>query len=195
MEPTLAGAEAPTTTSTRSAASWMTPAAGLILLLDAIVFLWQAPGAYQVYKTLHIAAAVIWVGGGTGLTLVALVAQRANDMPMLMSLGKQAAFLGERIFTPASFVVLGFGIALVEKADWGWSVFWIDFALVAWTASALVGIFYLSPAAKRLNALVAEHGPDDPRVRQTIDRIIGVARFDVVMLLLIVVDMAAKPTF
>jgi hypothetical protein len=49
--------------------------------------------------------------------------------------------------------------------------------------------------SKKLTALLAEKGPDDPEVRPLLDRLIGVARFDVVMLILIVIDMAAKPSF
>lgn len=192
MEPTLVGAEAP---SVSRRADWMTPAAGLVLLVGAIVFLWGADGSYAIYKAIHVASAVVWVGGGTALTLYALVAQRADDTPALLSLGKQAAFLGERIFGPASFVVLGFGIAMVEKAGWGWGTFWIDFALALWAVSAAVGMGYLSPASKKLTRLLETEGPDAPGVRPALDRIIGVARFDVVMLLLIVLDMAAKPTF
>ena len=192
MEPTLTGAEAPSISRRKDL---MTPAAGLLLLVGAIVFLWAAPGSYQIFKALHIAFAVIWVGGGTGLTLCALVAQRADDTQQLISLGKQASFLGEKVFGPASFVVLGFGIAMVEKAGWDWGTFWIDFALVLWAVSAAVGLGYLSPAAKRLTRLLETEGPDASGVRPALDRIIGVARFDVVMLLLIVVDMAAKPTF
>ena len=192
MEPTLAGAEAPPVSRR---ADWITPAAGLLLLVGTIVFLWQTAGSYEIYKAIHVAAAVIWVGGGTALTVYALAAQRANDMPTLLALGKQAAFLGERIFGPASFVVLGFGIAMVEDAGWSWGIFWIDFALVVWALSAAVGIGYLSPAAKRLTRLIETNGPNDPGVRPALDRIIAVARFDVVMLVLIVVDMAAKPSF
>ncbi|HET7045137.1 MAG TPA: DUF2269 family protein [Gaiellaceae bacterium] len=192
MEPTLTGAEAPTV---RRGGAWMTPLAGAILLVGAIVFLWRAPGSYQIFKSLHIAFAVIWVGGGTGLTVTALVAQRENDTQQLLALGKQAAFLGEKIFTPASFVVLAFGIAMVEKVDWGWGTFWVDFALVVWALSTAIGVGYLAPVSKKLTALLAEKGPDDPEVRPLLDRLIGVARFDVVMLILIVIDMAAKPSF
>ncbi len=193
MEPTIAGAEAPTTT--RTLEGRMTAAAAALLLAGAVVFLWQAPGSYQVFKAIHVAAAVVWVGGGAGLTIMALLAQRTNDTALLLSLGKQAAFLGERIFTPASFIALGFGIAMVEKVHWGWGVFWIDFALAGWALSTLIGIGYLSPASKKLNALMATKQPDDPEVRGAIGTLIGVARFDVVLLVLIVLDMAAKPTF
>ena len=190
MEPTLAGAAAPTTRR-----SPLTAIAAAVLLVGTILFLWQAPGSYQVYKALHVAFAVIWVGGGTGLTLAALVAQRADDMNQLLAIGKQASFLGEKVFSPTSFVVLAFGIAMIEKGHLGWGHFWIDFALAVWALSAAIGIGYLSPAAKKLTRLLESKGPGDPAVRPALDRIIAVARFDVVMLLLIVVDMAAKPSF
>ena len=191
MEPTLAGAAAPTDSSSGR----LTLLAGLVLLAGSILFLWQSSGAYEIYKTLHIAFAVVWVGGGIALTIIGLLAERAGDPRELATIVKYAEKLGQRVFSPSSVVVLAFGIAMIEKGGLGWGTFWIDFALVLWAVSAAVGLGYLSPASKRLTHLLETEGPDAPGVRPALDRIIGVARFDVVMLLLIVLDMAAKPTF
>ena len=109
-----------------------------MLLVGSVVFLWFAPGSYQVYKALHVLSAVIWVGGDVTLTTLGIVFERRGDGPTLAALGKMGTWVGTRVYTPALFAVLIFGIALMEKGnyDW-WGVFWIDFALVGWLIAGL----------------------------------------------------------
>lgn len=173
----------------------LTLIAGAVLVAGTIVFLAVAPGTYFVLLALHIVAAVLWVGGAVMLAILALVAERTKDDAGILAVGKQAEWLGLRIFTPASFIVLGLGIALVEKGNWDWGSFWVLAALIGWVTSAAIGIFFLSPEAKRLNALAAEHGMDHPETKARLKRILTIARFDVAVLVLIVIDMAAKPFF
>ena len=54
-----------------------------MLLVGSVMFLWFAPGSYQVYKALHVVAAVIWVGGDVTLTTLGIVFERRNDGPTL----------------------------------------------------------------------------------------------------------------
>jgi uncharacterized membrane protein len=193
MEPTLAGAAAPTQTKPVHP---LTYAALAVLTVGAVVFLWQAPSSYEIYKALHVALAVVWVGGGTAFTIMALLADRARATAEMPVIAKYATLFGERIFTPAGILVLGFGIAMVEKGDLGWGVFWIDFALAVWALSFVVGAGVLGPTAKKIHKAFAEsRGAMTPEIERLIDRIILIARFDVVLLLLIVVDMTAKPSF
>lgn len=172
----------------------ITPVAGAILLAGAIVFLWFSPGAYQIFKAVHVLAAVTWVGGGLGITISALLAQRARDSHALVALMKQADSLGKYVFMPAALVVLAFGIAMVEKAHWGWSRFWIDFALAGLGASFLIGVF-MGQEVKQLKELMGERAEDDSEVQERIRQILAVARVDTVILVLVVIAMVAKPTF
>ena len=192
MEPTLAGAAAPSdATSSR-----LTLIAGAVLLVGTILFLWQSAGAYDVYKTLHVAFAVIWVGGGLAITVIGLLAQRAGDPRELAVIVKYAEKLGQRVFTPSGVIVFAFGVAMIEKGGLGWGVFWIDFALVVWALSFLTGALYLGPTSKKIHlAYEASGGELTPAITALQKQILTVVRFDAVLLLLIVVDMAAKPTF
>src|SRR4051812_47768526 len=95
---------------------------------------------YSVFKLVHLVAAVIWVGGGCALTVSALRAERAGDDEGLVRIGKQVEWIGMRIFTPASFVVLAFGFAMAEKGDLDYGEFWLSFGLAAWLVSALTGM-------------------------------------------------------
>jgi uncharacterized membrane protein len=192
MEPTLAGAAAPSD----SKSGQLTALAGLILLVGSIVFLWQSSGAYEIYKSLHVAFAVIWVGGGVALTTIGLLAERANDPREIATIVKYAEKLGQRVFTPSSVIVLAFGIAMIEKGGLGWGIFWIDFALAAWALSFVVGAGYLGPTAGKIHKAYEQSGGElTPEITALQRQILRVVRFDAAVLLLIVVDMAAKPSF
>lgn len=186
---------APAVAAPARQSSLVAPFAALAALGAGIVFLWFAPTSYEVLKAIHVAAAVVWVGGATALTIIAFRTEREGDPHALASLGRQAEWLGQRVFTPASFVVLAFGIALVHKAGWGYGRFWVDFALAAWAASTALGVGLLVPKSKQLNALIAERGVEDDEVQQRLRQILAFARVDTLLLLLIVLDMAAKPMF
>ena len=169
--------------------------AGLVVILGAALFLWYAPGAYSVYKALHVLAVVIWVGGDITLTIAGIVFERRVDGETLASLGKIGAWVGTRIYTPALFAALIFGIALVEKGDLGWGTFYIDFALAGWLVAALVGVGFVGPELGRIDKAAQEQGPESPEVARRVKRLFTVFRFDTALLILIVIDMTAKPMF
>ena len=169
--------------------------AAALLVAGSVVLLWYAPNSYDVYKALHVIAIVIWVGGDVTLTTLGLVFERRRDGEALAQLGKLGAWIGVHVYTPALFAVLGFGIALMEKGDWPWDVFWVDFALVGWAIAAIVGVAFVGPELGRIDRAAREHGPDSEAVRRRVKRLFAVFRFDTALLILIVLDMTAKPTF
>ena len=59
--------------------------------------------------------------------------------------------------------------------------------------SFLIGAAFLGPEAGKLGRLLEAKDPDDPEVVARVTRIIAVARADVVLLLLVAIDMVAKP--
>jgi uncharacterized membrane protein len=169
--------------------------AALCLVAGAVVFLWFAPGSYQVYKALHVLAIVVWVGGDVTLTTLGIVFERRRDGETLAAIGKAGAWVGTRVYTPALFAVLGFGIALMEKGNLPWDTFWIDFALAGWTIAAIVGVGYVGPELGRIDRAAQAHGPESDEVRRRVARLFTIFRFDTALLLLIVIDMVAKPSF
>lgn len=172
--------------------SLATPLAGILLLAGVIVFLSFAPGAYNILKALHVLFAVLWVGGGILIIALAIAAQRANDDDALFTVARQAEWAANRIFVPSSFAVLGFGIAAGVNAGWDFGSFWLVAGLIGWALSAFVGIVLITPRVKRLGAVTPDRY-SDPEVRRRVVEIMTIARFDSVILLLVVLDMAAKP--
>jgi uncharacterized membrane protein len=178
--------------SHRTALEWLGilgPIAGLAVL---VLFL-SKTNWYQVFKSIHVLAAIIWLGGGAMITVLAWQAQRAKDNAQLLQIGKQAEWLSMRVFVPASLLVLAMGIVLMHKGDWSYGHFWALFGLIAWGVSFVVGAAFLGPEAGRLAKLIEAKGPEDPEVIARLNRIISVARADVVLVLLVAADMVAKP--
>jgi len=169
--------------------------AGLAVIVGTIVFLWFAPDAYQVYKALHVIAIVVWVGGDITLTTLGIVFERRRDGETLAALGKMGAWIGTRIYTPALFAALAFGVALIQKGNLGWNTFYIDFALVGWAIAATVGVGFVGPELGRIDKAAQEHGPESAEVGRRVKRLFTVFRFDTALLILIVLDMTAKPSF
>jgi uncharacterized membrane protein len=148
---------------------------------------------YALFKAIHVGVAVFWVGGGLLLVTLAFRAQRANDANEIVTIARQAAFVGEKLFAPAGLIVLAMGIAMMINTNWGWGHFWIVFGLLGYAATFAVGIGVLSPLAKQISASAEKHGPTAPETLALIDRILLIARFDIAVLLLVVVDMVTKP--
>ncbi|MDX6562996.1 MAG: hypothetical protein QOD65_2810 [Gaiellales bacterium] len=173
-----------------------TQLAFLVLLAGSVLFLWSAPGSYQVYKALHVLAVVVWVGGDVTLTTLGIVFERKGDGPTLAALGRMGTWVGTRVYTPALFAVLIFGIALMEKGnfDW-WGVFWIDFALAGWLVAACVGVGFVGPELGRIDKAAQEFGPTSAEVGRRVKRLFMIFRFDTALLVLILIDMVAKPSF
>jgi len=150
---------------------------------------------YEWFKTGHVLAAVLWVGGGTTLATYAILTQRQNTPAEMASLARKAALIGERLYTPLALLVLAFGFGLMQndQSPWTYDQFFVVFALVGWAVSAATGMFFLGPEAKKLGKLMPTRPPDDPEIQRRIRRILLIVRIDVVVLLAIVFVMTAKP--
>jgi uncharacterized membrane protein len=177
----------------RQASLLPTALIGIAFLAAAIAFLASASSWYVTFMTVHVLFVVLWVGGGLFLTLFGILAERAHDSAQIASITKMAAFAGEKVFAPAAIVVVAMGISMVLNAHLGFGHFWIIFGLLGFLSTFVIGIGLLGPRAKKLEALQAEKGPDDPESQAAISQILLIARFDIAVLALVVVDMVTKP--
>jgi uncharacterized membrane protein len=162
-------------------------------LVFAIVFAVSAGSWYSTFMAVHVLFVVIWIGGGALLTVFGLMAERSEDSDQVAQIAKMAAFAGERIFAPSGLIVVAMGIAMVLNAHLGFGHFWIIFGLIGFLTTFLIGVGVLSPMAKKLTELVEEKGPTAPETQAVISKILLIARADIAMLLLVIVDMVTKP--
>ena len=165
---------------------------GLAFLVVAVIFLWGATW-YFIFKTVHVLFAVIWIGGGALLTIYGLRAERAGDPSEVAQISRMAAFAGEKIFAPAALVVLAAGIGMTFNAKMSYDQFWLIFGLIGFASTFVIGMGVLGPKAKRLSVTAAEKGPEAPETQAAISQILLIARVDMAVLMLVVIDMVAKP--
>jgi uncharacterized membrane protein len=184
--------------SSRGGPGWVTP---LILLTVVAVFLLfafktteDATTWFSVFKLVHVSFAVFWVGGGLLLTMLAIRAERSDDPEDLATVARQAAFVGEKLFAPASGIVLAMGIAMViNSPEWDFGTTWIDIGLAGFAISFVTGIAVLSPRARKLAGLFETAGATAPETQKAIREILLISRVDVAILLIVVGDMLMKP--
>jgi uncharacterized membrane protein len=175
----------------------VTAGIGLAVAIVGLIFLFDTNSFtshwYAFFKVVHVVGAVVWVGGGMTLTILAMRAERSSDPGEMATIARQAAFVGERVFAPVGLIVFLMGIAMVINLHWGWGTTWIVIGLVGYAITFLTGLLVLSPLAKRIGQLIETRGAEAPETQAAIQRILLVARVDMGVLLLVVADMVLKP--
>jgi uncharacterized membrane protein len=147
---------------------------------------------YDLFKFLHVVAAVVWVGSGVGL--VALTLTMAKDRAAIGAVMPHLERLGPRLFGPASGAALIFGVITVLTSDGRWE-FTDPWILIGFAGFALSGVVTMlaTPRQKRLGELAAEKGPDHPDVAAGALQIINMRRIDLLILVVVIADMVFKP--
>jgi uncharacterized membrane protein len=148
---------------------------------------------YNVYLTIHVIAAIIWVGGAAVSQVFALRAQRDPDPERMAGFARDVEFVGKTMFVPASLVLLVAGLLLVHAGDWSLRSGWLIFGLIVFLASFLVGVGFLAPESARIAKAIDQSGAGSDEARRRISRIFLVSRIELVFLLLVVIDMVIKP--
>ena len=145
---------------------------------------------YEFLLFVHIGAAVIWLGGAFTFQMYGLVVRRGGDPEEMARFAGHAGSLAERMFVPASLIVILAGIGLMIEGNWDWDQLWVIFALVTFAASFLTGLLVLGPMAKRIPIV----GPTTPAGQELIERLFTILRVDLCFMYAIVFAMVVKPT-
>jgi uncharacterized membrane protein len=153
-----------------------------------------SPGIYNWIKAFHVLASIVWVGGGIFIQIYTSRLKRANEMTRLAAFAKDLERLGTAIFLPASLVVLVLGVVMVwYSPTWGVTQLWVILGLVGIANTIVVGAAFLGPEAGRLGKLSEDRDPEDPEIQRRIRRIFAISRYDLAVLVLVVIDMVVKP--
>jgi uncharacterized membrane protein len=151
-------------------------------------------GIYNWLKAFHIVAAIVWVGGGVFVQIYTTRLRRANEQARLLAFAKDIEKLGTGVFLPASILVLILGISMVWYSPaWEATQLWVIIGLVGIANTIVVGAAFLGPEAGRIARVAEERGADDPEVLRRTERIFTISRYDLAVLVLVVIDMAVKP--
>jgi uncharacterized membrane protein len=147
---------------------------------------------YELIVFLHVLAAIVWVGAGVALQVLEVRAQRSGPERMRF-FGQEAEWLSTRLFMPASFAAVAFGIWAVAIGSWKFSDAWITVGFAGFIATIVVGMGLIAPASKKLAQVVAERGPQDSEAQRLSRRMKLASRFNMLVLIAVVFDMVVKP--
>jgi uncharacterized membrane protein len=141
---------------------------------------------------LHVLAAIVWVGGGVMLAVVAARVLRDPDPAAVGRFTGSLRALGPRVLAPATVVVLGFGIGLVVDSDaWDFGQRWVQLGLGLSAAAFLVGAVWQSRSA--LAAQRAAARDDETEARRQLRRWLAGYVLIIALLIAAVWDMTTKP--
>ena len=149
---------------------------------------------YTFFKSVHVIAAVIWIGGAAMIQALALRIVRTGDGRRQAEFAKDTEIVGMRVFIPSTLILVAAGIAMMFNANWPWSQNWIILGLIAFVVSFAVGAGFLGPEGGRIAAVIERDGPESAEAKARIRRILTVSRCELVVLLTVIVNMVVKPT-
>jgi uncharacterized membrane protein len=149
---------------------------------------------YTFFKSIHVAAAAVWVGGAAMIQALAFRIVRTGDGKRQADFAKDTEIVSMRVFIPSTWILLLAGVAMMINLDWPWGQNWIVFALIAFAVSFAVGAGFLGPEAGRIAQVIEREGPDSRAAQARIRRILMISRCELVVLLTVAVNMVVKPT-
>lgn len=142
--------------------------------------------------TVHILCVILWVGGGLTLLLGAELARRKHGDAGALPIVDVVALLGPVYFVPVSLLTVLSGAA----AAWfgpGFGALWIILGLVGFAVTFLTGLLVIKPRAEAIAALARDGEADQGKLLAKSLDLLTIARFDYVVLLLVVLVMVLKP--
>jgi uncharacterized membrane protein len=149
---------------------------------------------YTFFKSVHVTAAAIWIGGALMIQAFAFRITRSGDAKRQADFAKDSEVVGMRVFIPATWLVLLAGIGMMINLDLSWGQNWIVFGLIAFALSFVVGAGFLGPEGGRIAAVIEREGPASPEAQARIRRILMISRAELVILITVVINMVVKPT-
>ena len=140
----------------------------------------------------HIGGAVVWLGGGFTMSMIALRVRRTDELPVMAEFARTQRFLGLTIFAPSVVVVLVAGIWLVVQeygANFGQP--WIILGIGALVVAFLIGAVYLGRNAIEMDRLVGQGNLEG--ARQALGRWLTGYTIVLAVLVFALWDMIFKP--
>jgi len=148
---------------------------------------------YTVLLTIHVLAAVLWVGGGTMLHIFGQLALNSGDRARMNQYAIDASKIGPRMFAPLSLILLVVGFLLVDEVGYDQGALWIILAEIGWFITFLIGVVYYPRADKKREAAIASDGLEGEAFLANFRTILRVNQAEILLLLLVVADMTIKP--
>jgi uncharacterized membrane protein len=151
----------------------------------------QMMSIYPYVELLHIAAVVLWLGGGSLCIFSAVKADRADDAADFTRVLADTVFFSNRLFVPAALVAVAAGVTMAYLSGL-FSELWIWNGIAGFAATFLTGVSVIKPRTEKLLAAIESGGPSAD-VFGPGREIVRIAKFDYVMLFTVASNMVLKP--
>jgi uncharacterized membrane protein len=148
---------------------------------------------YTFFKSVHVTAAAIWVGGSLMIQAYAFLITRTGDARRQAQFAKDTEYVSMRLFIPTTWVLLLAAIGMMVNLHWPWGQNWVVFGLIAWAFSFAIGAGFLGPEGGRIAKVIERDGPESPEAQMRIKRILMVSRAELVVLIAVIFNMVVKP--
>lgn len=147
---------------------------------------------YNFWQFLHVTSAIVWVGAAALALFLSFQLQALRGDPLATSASRLMESKSVPLFMVASLATLITGLVMA----FGWTGFeplWIKIGLGGILASLVLGFGYFKPHIAKLEVAVEERGTADPGVHAMIRQANMVASVELVIFLIVVWAMVAKP--
>jgi len=148
---------------------------------------------YEYLLFIHVLMAIVWVGGALTLQVMAIRLQRAEDPVQMAQFAHQVEWIGTRVFSPASLLVLLAGIFMVIDA-WSFELLWVLIGLAGFAYSFINGAFFLGPTSGKTGKMIEERGAADAEVQTNLGKLFLLSRIELGVLIVVIYAMTVKPT-
>ena len=149
---------------------------------------------FTLFKFLHVAAVILWLGGVCTLTFLNFRLAREQDRAVLLALLQQSNFYGKAIIGPAMALTLAAGIATAVNVGYNFGSLWITWGFTAIFASILLGVTLIRSVNGQLGKLAPVATPGEPKLRALQQRLGALNLVNLILLLSAVGAMVFKPT-
>src|SRR5687767_2435339 len=142
--------------------------------------------------TIHVLAAVLWVGGSAVLLALGYYLKGRN-INTRVEYTRWTEWLGPRFFAPMSIAVIVAGHLLVNEIGYDFDQTWLHIGQAGWLLSFIIGIAFYPREGKKREQLIEQHGMEHESVATSLSRVLTVATVDTLIIVLVVIDMTTKP--
>ena len=149
---------------------------------------------YTLFKFLHVAAAILWIGGACAISLINFRLARQQQGPALASLAQASEFYGRLVIGPSVLITLAAGIGMVVTVGLDASALWLVWGMIGIAGSFVMGVVLTRRLTTQVTALATTAPAGDTRLVALQRRLTMLNALNVILLLSVVWAMVAKPT-
>ena len=149
---------------------------------------------FNLFKFLHVAAVIVWIGGAVTLSVLNVRVRRTGDRAAMTALGQQSAVLGRSLLGPAAASALVTGLVMIADAGIAFTALWVLWGTIAIAFSMYLGAGPIRRTGEELASGASNPGSEPGRVAALGNQLRTLNAINLIVLFSAVWAMVFKPT-